>query len=215
MPPSDCSDNAAELKARADALFASMTPEQRIRWIETGEGWPRSDKATCICAHRFGHFSHCPAKVEDRPSEATLRQVLERFADELAALSLQGDDHKKRQGMLDDVEVALGHAPVSAEDPPCGYDLNELDRIAQAASPGPWAAREKGVVQVSSSALVCSGPDMGPRNARFIAAARQAMPLLIRDIWRLRDQVHDLQEDAQRRERAIPCSRCNGSGGEP
>ena len=44
------SETAQDLKARADALLNSMTPEQVLRWVETGEGWPghaqRSEAAT-------------------------------------------------------------------------------------------------------------------------------------------------------------------------
>ena len=45
-------------------------------------------------------------------------RVLNRTADDLASLSLEGDEHAKRQRIIDEIEVALGNDPRSAGNAP-------------------------------------------------------------------------------------------------
>jgi hypothetical protein len=72
--------------------------------------------------------------------------------------------------------------------------IEEWDRLAKAASPGPWEAgdgyeQEDGAWWVAdANGLMVACPDQGPEenDARFIAAARVAVPALLDEVERLR-----------------------------
>lgn len=90
-------------------------------------------------------------------------------------------------------------------------DKEELRRLAQAATPGPW---EKGTIVGLQFPIVCCAMDgirlnvahvagirngEGLNNAAFIAAANPAVVLeLLDEIERLRAEVERLQQDASR-----------------
>jgi hypothetical protein len=73
-----------------------------------------------------------------------------------------------------------------------GY-LDELERLCNAATPGPWMSRSGSVWSECDRNPVCD-VDMGSSlddapDALFIAAARHALPKLIAEVRRLRGWV--------------------------
>lgn len=80
--------------------------------------------------------------------------------------------------------------------------LNELERLANAATPGPWRVCHDEPHIVIDSRFGVDDPDGGivaecggkafhspfPENAAFIAAARDAVPYLIAEVRRLEEQ---------------------------
>jgi hypothetical protein len=110
---------------------------------------------------------------------------------------------------------------MTTPDPLTDEELNQLDELASAATPGPWYMRLLDDKAAMGLVTVSTVPDTGrgerwpnfdhheivaatliqqPRyvdpaderwdeNARFIAAARQAVPLLVDEIRRLRAQL--------------------------
>jgi hypothetical protein len=73
-------------------------------------------------------------------------------------------------------------------------DLDELERLAAAATPGPWEAIRPRInirIMAGDRYVLESGP-CGVRteeDGQFIAAARAAVPALIAEVRRLRAQV--------------------------
>jgi hypothetical protein len=63
--------------------------------------------------------------------------------------------------------------------------LAEWQRLADAATPGPW--RYRGIYVGTDAGLVASAEL--PLHAAFIAASRTAVPALIEEVERLRDEI--------------------------
>jgi len=92
-------------------------------------------------------------------------------------------------------------------------DLDELERLEREATPGPWRTDRFGVVWIDKESLRAAGarwlirgqvasvtgiPDDLPsdhvdRNTSFIAAARNAMPALLRELRAARDIVEHVR----------------------
>lgn len=83
-------------------------------------------------------------------------------------------------------------------------ELDRLDALAQAATPGPWEVKAKsGIRPVGRTQNVAAtylqvaegGGTLYPfaENAAFIAASRTAIPALIAEIRRLRAQIDGFQ----------------------
>lgn len=74
-------------------------------------------------------------------------------------------------------------------------DLDALDALCAAATPGPWPVVTKGNT-VRSHAIpgVCSGISPKTGNAAFIAAARTALPTLVARVRALEEANAELQE---------------------
>lgn len=101
--------------------------------------------------------------------------------------------------------------------------LEELERLAAQATPGPWTANNWGRVWYTpnsdSKRLVCDtmrntvrNPKKWRANARLIAAMREALPELIAENRALREKVQALEEHkkwlAGYAESAHTCSQC-------
>ena len=85
-------------------------------------------------------------------------------------------------------------------------DLEELERLAAQATPGPWAANNWGRVWYTSShdskRLVCDtmrntvrNPKSWRANARLIAAMRNSVPELIAENRALQERVRELEAE--------------------
>jgi len=77
-------------------------------------------------------------------------------------------------------------------------DLDEIERRANAATPGPWEGKRNGGVYAGDREPVfetgcgcCSDPDLTEENAAFIAAARTDVPALIA-------RVRELETECER-----------------
>lgn len=88
--------------------------------------------------------------------------------------------------------------------------LAQWERLAKEAAPGPW--KQNGdtgqVIQTQRSDLpaleivdTTQNANRGIENARFIAAARQAVPDLAAEVRRLREEVERLKKEERQRER--------------
>jgi len=99
-------------------------------------------------------------------------------------------------------------------------ELGRLERICEAATPGPWEAER---IQLSDGTEWWAMAPMSKRlfsvavitnehgqtneasNASFIAASRTALPSLIAEVRRLRERVAELETEQL-------CFRCGGTG---
>ena len=88
-------------------------------------------------------------------------------------------------------------------------NLDELERLERAATPGPWTSHRPGrygeVLATESEwtngyygFLVAQS--CGPLNAEFIVAARNALPALIRRIRELEQNLADARNELEMRE---------------
>ena len=74
-------------------------------------------------------------------------------------------------------------------------ELLRIQRLCEAATPGPWKAYIEGRDHESGSSFIqTSGPDIELSGARdedydFIASARQDLPRLLDEVRRLRQQL--------------------------
>lgn len=82
--------------------------------------------------------------------------------------------------------------------------LADLERLADAATPGPWHVDEDWTQEVLSrdGTLIVKLPHERAREADFIAASRTAIPALLAD---LREARASLVEARRLLERAVPC----------
>ena len=89
-----------------------------------------------------------------------------------------------------------------AEEPLTDYELPELERLAAAATPGPWVANIEEEAPIGGDSMIELGlsgdfpPDMyvfhdrqiaPSADIKFIAAARNYVPRLITELRRLRE----------------------------
>lgn len=116
-------------------------------------------------------------------------------------------------------------------------ELDELERLANAATPGPWKEFTANKGSDLSETFV-HGPDkrwlardFEPFNARFVAAAREAVPMLLAELrslrfvrveadaaWKRATASEQLGRDAERERRrdqerkVTTCEACNKRG---
>ncbi len=83
-------------------------------------------------------------------------------------------------------------------------DLDELERLAREATPGPWRYfvydEVWGVSRVERprrSICQCRYGANDVENARFIAASREAIPALCAEVRRLRERLDDAERRAE------------------
>jgi len=87
----------------------------------------------------------------------------------------------------------------NADEAFAGY-LDELERICQAATPGPWIVDDdtESVVTTDDGAIICASGDVAAdearRDADFICAARHALPKLIAEVRRLQAEDTGVRE---------------------
>lgn len=67
-------------------------------------------------------------------------------------------------------------------------ELAELERLCEAATAGPWDTRHGCIVAVADRELIC-GINPNTESAKFIIAARVALPKLIAEVKRLRAEL--------------------------
>jgi hypothetical protein len=71
-------------------------------------------------------------------------------------------------------------------------ELDRLDALAQAATPGPWNADDDGtIILAPDDVLSCC--NMDELTVKFVAESRTAIPALIAEIRRLRAQIDGFQ----------------------
>jgi len=79
-----------------------------------------------------------------------------------------------------------------AADAFAGY-LDELERLCRAATPGPWTSHQGSIWSASSRNPICDidagSPDEYDPDARFIEAARHALPKLIAKVRELQAEL--------------------------
>ena len=87
--------------------------------------------------------------------------------------------------------------------------LEELERLAQEATPGPWV-QVTGILVASAAALerlrddeeapAVARVELGSPDGHFIAAARDAVPLLVAEVRRLREALGEISTACEARE---------------
>ncbi len=74
--------------------------------------------------------------------------------------------------------------------------LEELRSLAEAATPGPWATDDNTITYEQGPVATANHL----HDAAFIAVARQAIPELIREVWRLRGTLEDIRDSTRSNE---------------
>lgn len=97
--------------------------------------------------------------------------------------------------------IGEGHK-IMAEGPKKEIDLDELERLAKAATPGPWEVTGKGVPEYITDAnpnrkiaRILRTPRAYEENAHYIVAACNALPGLIAENRALRARVQELERE--------------------
>lgn len=96
-------------------------------------------------------------------------------------------------------------------------DLDEIERRANSATPGPWEGKRNGGMYARDREPVfetgcgcCSDPDLTDENSAFIAHARTDVPALIARVRELETQLRIERENvAELEERLVLCQRTN------
>jgi len=84
------------------------------------------------------------------------------------------------------------------------FDLDELEKLVEAATPGPWFHYGDGILR--GAHLGC-GPEE-KANVEFIVKARSALPGLIAELRAARDCIEALKNAPCRLEKRVKCPTC-------
>jgi len=162
-----------------------------------------------VCGRSEPQAFHSPAYADDddyhdfepeTPDEARVRlqRELSNMAGQFKSFDL--DLEQTRRGRLDEPKCQACERPKSEHIagwhsfvPPDVLDLDALQRLCDAATPGPWTS-ERGSVWGSSTRLSVCDVELGSTqddlaDALFIAAARDALPKLIARVRQLERRI--------------------------